>query len=330
MVERTDHYVPGDQPGLLLFVREAVSARAEGVPVIALHGARVPAVASFDLSVPGYSLIESLAIAGHRTFAFEPRGYGRSTRPAAMEDGASLDPVVRSNEVVRDIGSVVDFVLEHTGFNSVALLGWATGWHWCGYFSSLYPDAVSHLIVYNSLYGRCDAHPFLGHGSPAEDPERPGRFNSSVFGGAYRLNTAASLLESWDNSIPQDDKSAWRDPAVTEAYLNAAIASDDTAATREPPSFRSPNGAMEDSFYLAIGHQMWDASLITGKVLIIRGALDDFWSRPQDAENLAADLIHAASVEVVKLNQATHYVHLDRPEHGRDQFLCEVIRFLST
>ncbi|WP_431899960.1 hypothetical protein [Nonomuraea sp. bgisy101] len=66
-----------------------------------------------------------------------------------------------------------------------------------------------------------------------------------------RLNTADSLFPSWDRSIPSKDKTTWRDPAVADAYVKAALASDPTSASRTHASFRSPSGALEDSFYLA-------------------------------------------------------------------------------
>jgi pimeloyl-ACP methyl ester carboxylesterase len=54
----------------------------------------------------------------------------------------------------------------------------------------------------------------------------------------------------------------------------------------------------------------------------------DFWSRPADREKIAHDLVNA-SVRVVVIPNATHFVHLDRSEHGRGQPLEEVVRFLK-
>ncbi len=85
---------------------------------------------------------------------------------------------------------------------------------------------------------------------------------------------------------------------------------------------------MEDSFYLAIGRQLWDASLIRVPTLILRSERD-FWSRLQDAELLAEHLVHAPRVRKVTLPDATHYVHLDRPERGRSAFIKEVVSCLS-
>jgi hypothetical protein len=95
-----------------------------------------------------------------------------------------------------------------------------------------------------------------------EDPAHPGHFNTAACGG-YRLNPANSLLGAWDSSIPAADESIWSDPAVAKA--------------------RSSGGALEDSFYIAIGHRLWDASFITAPTLII-AAERDFWSRPEDRQ----------------------------------------------
>lgn len=155
-------------------------------------------------------------------------------------------------------------------------------------------------------------------------PNNPDQFNIERFG-AYRLNTAASLLPS--RSIPVEDKVAWHDPKVAEAYQAAAVASDPTSASRNPPSFRAPSGAMADSFELASGRKLWDAGPITAHVLVIRSG-NDFWSRPEDVTTLAQGLWQAASVRTITIPEATQYVHLDRQER-RSSFFAEVARTLA-
>lgn len=326
-IERTDFTLSARDNGRL-FVREVSDRATAGgkPPVILLHGARVPGVASFDLPVEGGSLAADLARAGHRVFVMDARGYGNSSRPGqdAPPKGA---PLSRSDEVVADLAAVVEAVKARTEQPKVALLGWATGGHWAGMYASRNPDNVSHLVLYNSLYGAHSGHETLGPGSAAADPKDPARFDAEKVG-AYRMNTAASLLPSWDNSIPVEDKSEWRDPAVVEAYQAAALASDPTAATRKPPSFRAPSGAMADSFELASGRKLWEAGPITARVLILRSG-SDFWSRPEDVTTLENELTNAGSVRAMTIADATHYVHLDRPERGRDQFLTEVTEFLQ-
>lgn len=325
-ITRIDHSVPSD-PEIEIYVREVRhddSGQRRG-PLLLLHGARVPSVPSFDLDVPGGSLAADLASAGNTVYLMDARGFGYSTRPAAMSQPPEDNPpLVRSAEIVRDIAAVVAWIRERHAGDGVALLGWATGSHWLGYHASLHPDSVSHLVLYNTLYG-VDAPWTIADG--LADPQQPDRFNRAA-AGAYRLVTAASLTGAWDASIPADDLDAWRDPAIVAAYQAAALDSDDTSGTRTPPTFRAPSGPLEDSFYLSKGRQFWDASLIQSPTLIITSERD-FWSRPCDRKRLAEHLIDAPFVRSVVIPGATHFVHLDRPERGRDFFLRKVLDFLG-
>lgn len=63
-------------------------------------------------------------------------------------------------------------------------------------------------------------------------------------------------------------------------------------------------------------------------MLIERGELD-FWSRPADLSALARDLINSPKVRTVMIKGGTHYLFLDRPEHGMSQFVSEVLNFLT-
>jgi pimeloyl-ACP methyl ester carboxylesterase len=325
-ITHRDFFINSD-PGIRLFVREVtVGQNGSGKPILLVHGARVPGIASFDLPVSGGSLAEDLAQRGFNVYILDLRGYGQSTRPKEMDEPPTAHPpLVRSNEAVRDIAATVDWIRLRRALASVVLFGWATGGQWAAHYTSLYPEKVSALIMLNSLYGASSPHPLMGHGSDMEDPAHPGHFNRSVCG-AYRLNDAQSLLRQWDRSIPVEDKSQWRDPAIAKAYVDAALASDPTSNSRTPPSMRSPCGALEDSFYLAIGRRLFDASLITAPVLILASERD-FWSRPEDRQAMADELVHSPKVRVVVIPSATHLVHLDRPEHGRDTLLKEISEF---
>jgi pimeloyl-ACP methyl ester carboxylesterase len=271
-------------------------------------------------------LAADLALKGFCLYIIDIRGYGQSSRPAQMEEPApNHPPLVRSLEAVTDIDAAVDLVRERTGVSRISIFGWATGGQWAGFYATLHSDKISHLILLNSLYGSDAPHPLMGHGSDMEDPAKPGRLNSAV--GAYRCSTADSLLGMWNRSIPSDNKDSWRDPIVMQAYVREALASDPQAGTHQPPCFRSPNGGMEDSFYLATGRQLWNATFISVPTLILV-AERDFWSRPADREKLKSDLVHAPAPKVVIIPDATHFVHLDRPERGRKMLIDELIAFL--
>lgn len=328
-LQRNDTLIDGPG-GRRLFVREirAENASTGRPPLILVHGARVPGVPSFDLPVSGGSLAADLAGRGLDVYVMDVRGYGYSDRLPEMEAGETDGPpLVRAAAASADIGAVVDWVRERAEADTVALLGWATGGMWCGHYATVRPETVSHLVLYNSLY-QSPGHPSLGSGSDLEDPEHPGQFNARDTG-PFRYSQGPSLLGAWDASIPSEDKGEWRDPAVAEAYVREALASDATSAERQPPSFRAPSGALEDSFYQATGRQIWDASLIRARTLIIASA-NDFWSQPLDRERLAAHLVHASEVRTCVVAGGTHFVHLERPERGRDQLLDEVAGLLSS
>jgi pimeloyl-ACP methyl ester carboxylesterase len=303
-------------------------ARDRREPIILIHGARVPGVASFDLAVPSGSFAGDLALRLDRAvYIMDARGYGGSDRPAAMSQPASENrPLSRAYEVIRDITAVVEKATHRERVSRVSLIGWATGGAWAAFYASLWPERVGHLITLNALYGAASAHPVLGPESSSADPKRPDQLNPTV--GAYSLNVGASLLSVWDRSIPATNKATWRDPVVAAAYVAAALESDPQSRERNPPAFRAPMGAIEDSFYQAAGRRLFDASSITARTLIVHSELD-FWSRPEDASEFLHDAVHAQSARVLEIPGATHFVHLDRPDHGRDVLLGEVVRFLE-
>jgi pimeloyl-ACP methyl ester carboxylesterase len=326
---REDFFVPEGE-GIRIFVRELRSTNlAKTAPALLLiHGARVPGIASFDLDVSGGSLAGDLAERGFAVYEMDVSGYGASTRPEEMDvPPVNKDALVRSNQAARDIGAIVDWIRDRRAVQQVALFGWATGGQWAGYYASVFPERVRALILLNSLYGGSSVHPLMGHGSDMEDPLHPGQFNREACGN-YRLNTEKSLFGMWDRSIPTENKDSWRDPAVAKAFAAAAMASDPTSEKRQPASFRSPCGAMEDSFYLATGRQLWDASLISAPTLVLASERD-FWSRAEDHELLQKHLVHSPRVKVVVLKDATHFVFLDRPEHGRNVLMEEVVAWLK-
>src|SRR5580698_9528562 len=80
-----------------IYVREVVRAgtalRDAGTAdrvVLFVHGAGTPAEVAFDVPYQDYSWMGFLARAGFDVFSMDMTGYGRSTRPAAMNDPCNL------------------------------------------------------------------------------------------------------------------------------------------------------------------------------------------------------------------------------------------------
>ncbi len=304
-----DFYVTSD-PEIRIFVREVLPSGATsdsvGVPVLLVHGGGSGGLASFDLNVPGYSVAAALANAGHSVYVMDVRGWGCSTRHASLNDPPENNPpAVTSSEAVRDISAIADWIRQRNQGRRMALLGWATGGHWVGAYTSLNNGKVSHLIMLNSLYG-VNAPWELS--KTFEDPARPDKFNRQA--GAYRLSTAKGLLTKWNETIPVTDKSQWREPAVAEAYQRAALASDPTSAQRTPPSMRIPAAYRLESYNLSQGQKYWEATDITVPTLVIRGKRD-FWSRPEDLKALKAELVNAPTVKTMTIsNGIAHLEHI--------------------
>jgi pimeloyl-ACP methyl ester carboxylesterase len=308
-------------PGIEIAVHEVAPRRPTLAPVLLVHGAGLGA-ASFDLPVAGYSLAEDLARAGHATYMLDIRGWGASTRPPELaRDPIEHPPSVTSEQAVHDISAAVDEIRRRAGGKAVALVGWATGGHWAGMYAARHTAAVDRLVLLNTLYGT--RAPWALNDALEDSP---GRFSERI--GAYSLRDGKSLIGRWEASIPGDDKDAWRDPRVAEAYVAAAIASDPTSRDRQPPTVRVPSGPLRDSHAAANGVMMWVASAIAAPVLVVRSARD-FWSRPEDVAALQRDLHRSRDARFVTIPEATHFVFLDRPEHGRQMLVDQLLAFLA-
>lgn len=323
-ITRSDHRAASD-PGIEIALREVRPERpAAPRPILLIHGGGGGGVASFDVPVPGYSLAEEIARMGRIAVTVDLRGWGDSTRPAALHQPPDANPpAISSEEAARDIAAAIAWARDQFGSETVDLLGWATGGHWAAMAASRTPELVDSLISLNALH-HVDA-PWDMRAAFA-DPQHPDQFTPEI--GSYALRTAESLLGGWNRSIPIENKDAWRDPAVAEAYARATIESDPTSNRRTPPSVRTPTGFQRDSFEQSLGKRFWEAERITARVLIVRGTLD-YWSRPEDVTTLERDLTNARSVETLLIENGTHFVFLDLPERGRDTLLEALRRFLA-
>ena len=317
---RRDFMVTSED-GLKIFVRELLDtcAATDRGPLLMVNGGRSGVLASWDVDAPGTSTAQELANAGHSVYLMDVRGFGRSEFPPEMRDAAEArnGPVaVGSNEAVRDINAVVQDIQRRHGAARLAAIGWSTGSQWLGHFASLYPQHISHLIYYNAAYGGpAGGWPLQGEFG---DPRNPAELDRARHG-AYRLASAENLVGRWrDEGI---------DASFLARYAQLSLAGDATAEARQPPSFRFPSGPTADTLKMVNGRQIFDASFIRSHVLILRSE-HDFWSRPSDVTTLRSHLKNAASVSVVVIPGASHYVHL-QPTAARKQFLDAVLDFTA-
>jgi pimeloyl-ACP methyl ester carboxylesterase len=72
--------------------------------------------------------MEYIAARGYDVYLLDLRGYGKSTRPKEMaEDAKNNPPIVRGDTAVKDIGTVVDFILARRNIPRLNLIGWSWG-----------------------------------------------------------------------------------------------------------------------------------------------------------------------------------------------------------
>src|SRR6266849_6117022 len=84
--------------------------------VLFVHGATYPAETSFDLQLDGFSWMDYIARHGYDVYMVDVRGYGRSTRPAAMNQApADNPPFATTEEAAADVAAAVNFILQKNG-----------------------------------------------------------------------------------------------------------------------------------------------------------------------------------------------------------------------
>ncbi|MEY2879534.1 MAG: hypothetical protein RLZZ15_1914 [Verrucomicrobiota bacterium] len=251
-----DHYIDvrssvpaiAGQPARL-YVRERVSAAA--VPritgdqvVLCVHGSGTPGSVAFDVPYQDYSWMSFLAAAGYDVFAVDLTGYGRSTRPAAMDDLANLAAEQRTPFGVPesqeqsypgalttlesdwdDLSAVVSYLRQLRAVERVALIGWSRGGPRAGGWAVQHPDEVSKLVLLAPSYERTE---------PVEERSPP------VPGPVFNTQNRAEFFDFWNRQTPSPDH---YDPRAAQAVWNGLLASDPVGATWGPGVRRAPEVA---------------------------------------------------------------------------------------
>ncbi len=326
-IEQHDYKIDAVDPGIKLFVREKMQEGNKTFTkdniVLFLHGATFPSTPDFDLQYKDYSWVDRLVKKGYVVYLVDYRNYGYSSREKAMDEpNKSNKPVTRSYLAIRDIGAAVDHILKKRKVKSVSLIGWSWGAMLGGYYASLHSDKVTKLVMYAPAYAFTQ-HTNLGPGSGLQNKRHPFEFNYGV--GAYRLGSAAGNDKRWEGEIPIDNKDDYRERAVADAFNKAALETDPTSNTRNPPSLRAPNGVLEDTFQQNTGRRIWNASSIYVPTLVIAGEFDT-WSFPEDRELLMRDLTNAPVKKSVLIKDATHFVLFEK---NREPFFQAIEAFLK-
>ena len=126
-IVRNDYFIQStDDPGIKIHVREkynnTTDPKRAGKAVLFCHGATYPGD-TFDCPVEGYSWMDYAVNHGYVAYYLDIRGYGRSTRPAVMDEDAKKNkPIVRFTAAMEDVDDVVDFIRKRTSIEKVSLI----------------------------------------------------------------------------------------------------------------------------------------------------------------------------------------------------------------
>jgi pimeloyl-ACP methyl ester carboxylesterase len=296
-----DMMVPSE-PGIEIFVRNKRPADlARFTPertLLFVHGSTYPAHTGFDAPLGGQSWMEFIAARGFDVYCLDVRGYGRSTRPAAMAEPAQNNPpIVRTPDAVNDITAVLDFILKRRNVARLNLLGWSWGCTLMAITAIQNPDKVLRLTLYAPGWLRT---------TPSLLNAGPGPL------GAYRTVTREQAKTRWLNGVPADQQAALIPAGWFEQWADATWATDPVGAKQNPPVLRAPNGTVQDTAeFWASGKTMYDPARITAPTLIVIGE----WDRdtpPYMAQAIFPLLVNSPGKRLVMLPEATHHLMLEK------------------
>jgi pimeloyl-ACP methyl ester carboxylesterase len=177
-----------------------------------------------------------LAHAGFDVFSMDMTGYGRSTRPAAMNDPCNLTAAQQALFVPvliakpcdasykhqmttlasdwNDIDAVVDHVRALRHVDKLNLLGWSQGGPRSGGYAGQHPEKVAKMVLLAPAYNRAArADP------PAEVP---------AAGAAFNTQSRDEFIANWDRQVGCP---AQYEPAALNSVWSEMILSDTVGAT---------------------------------------------------------------------------------------------------
>lgn len=277
-----------------IYVREVVlagTALRESIPAdrvaLFIHGAGTPAEVSFDVPYQDYSWMEYLARAGFDVFAMDTTGYGRSTRPAPMNDPCNLSREQQASFIPtlltaacspayphqlttiasdwNDIGAVVDHIRALRHVDKLNLLAWSLGGPRAGGYTAQHPEKVRALVLLAPAYNRAGR---------AEAPEK-----IPADGAAFNKQSLDDFTSNWNRQVGCPDQ---YERGAHDAVWSAMLASDPVGATWGTGVRRAPQTTVWG----------WSTAAVTKTktpTLMVSG-INDKQVPPERVRDLFADL----------------------------------------
>jgi pimeloyl-ACP methyl ester carboxylesterase len=301
-----DFMVPSGDAGIDIYVRnrrpaDMTTFRGERT-VLFVHGSTYPAHTAFDLPLGGQSWMEYIAARGYDVYLLDLRGYGKSTRPNEMSDRPEANgAIVRGDTAVKDISSVVEFILKRRGIARLNLIGWSWGTTLMATYTTQNPGKVERLVLYAPQWIRT---------TPSLVQAGPGGPGAPI--AAYRSVRKDQARERWLNGVPEDKKAGLIPAGWFEQWADATWATDPDSAKSNPPLLRAPNGTVQDTAdYWAAGKAYYDPAKITVPTLLVQAE----WDRdtpPYMAQTLFPLLVNAPGKRYVLLAEGTHTIIMEK------------------
>jgi pimeloyl-ACP methyl ester carboxylesterase len=276
-----------------LYVRERVKAGvalrgATGGDrvVLFVHGAGTPAEVAFDVPHEDYSWMAYLAREGYDVFSLDFTGYGRSTRPAVMNDPCNLAPEQQATLVPHllphpcppayphqlttigsdwhDLDAVVDYLRALRRVERVSMVAWSLGAPRSAGYAARHPQKVRSLVLLAPSY-------------TASTPSGPGALPAP--GAAMNVQSRSAFTANWDRQVGCP---AQYDKAVHDVIWSEMLASDPVGATWGDGVRRAPSTTVW-------GWNTSVAAQVRAPALLIAGAHDK-QVLPERVHQLYADL----------------------------------------
>ena len=309
-MEMEEMFVPAKDPGIQIYVRNKhIAGMSRFTPektVLFVHGATYPAETSFDLELGGISWMDYIAERGYDVYLMDVRGYGHSTRPAAMDAPPEAnDPVADTETAVRDISAVVDHILARRNLQKLDLLGWSWGTSTMGTYTAANPGKVERLVLYAPIW--------LRETTSLTDTNGP---NAGSTIGAYRKVVREAALKRWMTGVPEDKKATLIPLDGFDRWWNATLATDPVGSKLNPPALRAPNGTVLDGRrFWSAGKATYDPAKITVPILLIQAEWDQD-TPPYMSRALFPLLVNAPEKRYVMIGEGTHTVMLEKNRMG--------------
>ena len=304
--------IPAADAGIQLHVRNKHPAGQDRYApekiVLMVHGATYPSETGFDIDLPGGSWMEYIAKRGYDVYIVDVRGYGRSTRPAAMDQPPDGNPpFADTQDAIRDVAAAVDFILQRRGAANINLIGWSWGTTMMGGYTAQNNAKVNRLVLYAPVWVLREPPPFSG-------------------AGAYRTVTKEQAYGRQVRSIPKDRVKEIAPPAYFDKWWAANLATDPVGASRTPPVLRAPNGVLKDIVqHLSKGDGMWDPAQVRVPTFLILAEWDAD-TPPFMAQEVFAKLVNAPHRRLVMLPERTHAIALEK---NRMHLIEQIQQFLE-